>query len=377
MLKERTVLPGETIGILGGGQLGRMIAIEAKKMNYRVICLDPSPGSPCGQIAEQQIVAPFNNLEAALKLAENSAVVFYEFENIDVKVVEELEKCCHLPQKSRILSVAQNRLMEKTELLKAGFPVAPFHSVQSGDELRQAVAELDYPCILKLCRNSYDGKGQLEIRGPGDLDKAREQVEKQELEWVLEKMISFTSECSAIIARNSSGETAAFPVAENIHRDNILFLSIAPARIPPQAGRAAVERAERIAEHFDVTGLLTVEYFLTPEGLLVNELAPRPHNSGHYTFDACYASQFEQMIRVLCGLPLVSTALLTPVVMINILEKDLSRVIEGIPLLPPDTKLHFYGKKSSGSPKRKMGHLIIKTDQPDEIIKWADRFFNQ
>lgn len=375
MLKEKVVLPGETIGILGGGQLGRMIAIEAKKMNYRVICLDPTPDSPCGQIAEQQIVAPYHDLEAALTLAENSAVVFYEFENIDVKVVEELEKRCRLPQKSRILSIAQDRFIEKTELRRAGFPVAPFLPVCNAVELREAAAELRFPCILKLSRGSYDGKGQLVIRNPADLGAASGQVEKLDRKWVLEKMIHFNLECSAIVARNSAGETAVFPVAENIHRDNILFLSIVPARIHVDVERAAVDTAIEIAETFDVTGLLAVEYFLTPEGLLVNELAPRPHNSGHYTLDACYTSQFEQMIRALCGLPLTSTALLTPAVMVNILEKDLSRVIEQISLLPPETKLHLYGKPRGGLPNRKMGHLTIKTDLPDEIIEWANSFF--
>lgn len=376
MLKPKAVLPGETIGILGGGQLGRMIAIEAKKMNYRVICLDPSPQSPCGQVAEEQIVAPFNSLEAALTLAEKSSVVFYEFENIDVEIVQELERRGMLPQKSRILSIARDRLIEKTELRGAGFPVAPFHPIRSPADLKLAAAELGFPCILKISRGSYDGKGQLVIHNLEDLGAALAQVERAEHDWILEKMISFALECSAIVARNSAGETAVFPVAENIHRENILFASIVPARIQAEVESAAADTARRIAEVFDVTGLLAVEFFLTQEGLLVNELAPRPHNSGHYTFDACYTSQFEQMIRALCGLPLGSTSLLTPAVMVNILEKDLSRVIAAAPFLPPDTKLHLYGKQAGGPAKRKMGHLTIKSDNPGDIIEWADRFFS-
>jgi 5-(carboxyamino)imidazole ribonucleotide synthase len=369
------VLPGETIGILGGGQLGRMIAIEAKKMGYSVICLDPTPNSPCGQVADDQIVAEFDDLEAAIRLAGRSALVLYEFENIDGGVVRELEKRYRLPQKSRILSIAQDRFLEKTALLRAGFPVAPFKLIRNEGELSQAAAELGFPCMLKLSRGGYDGKGQLAIRDPGDLPAALEQVQGSNQEWVLEKMLSFTHECSAIVARNRAGETAVFPVAENIHRDNILFMSIVPARIPPETEAAAVKTALEIAEALDLVGLLAVEFFVVPEGLLVNELAPRPHNSGHYTLDACYTSQFEQLIRALCGLPFGSPDLLTPVVMVNILGEHLAQVLREIPHLPPDTKLHLYGKRGDISPKRKMGHLTIRAEVPGEVVNWANKFF--
>jgi len=225
---EKVVLPGETIGILGGGQLGRMIAMEAKRMGYRVICLDPVADSPCGQIADHQIIAPFDDLKAALKLAESSSVVLYEFENIDLRVVEELEKRFRLPQKSRILAIAQDRSLEKRELSRAGFPVAPFKIVTDEAELRQAADQLGYPCILKPSRGGYDGKGQIVIRKPGELDTAVKQLSELKREWVMEKMIYFTRECSAIVARNSAGETAVLPVAENIHRDNILFFKHCP-----------------------------------------------------------------------------------------------------------------------------------------------------
>ncbi|MEW6522189.1 MAG: 5-(carboxyamino)imidazole ribonucleotide synthase [Bacillota bacterium] len=369
------MLPGETIGILGGGQLGRMIAIEAKKMGYSVICLDPTPNSPCGQVADDQIVAGFNDLEAAIRLAERSALVLYEFENIDAGVVRELEKRYRLPQKSRILSITQNRFLEKTELHRTGFPVAPFKVIRNEGELSQAVEELGFPCMLKVSRGGYDGKGQLAIHGPGALPAALEQVQSSNQEWVLEKMISFTHECSAIVARNRAGATTVFPVAENIHRDNILFMSIVPARIPPEMETAAEEAALEIAKALDIVGLLAVEFFLTAEGLLVNELAPRPHNSGHYTFDACYTSQFEQLIRALCGLPFGSPDLLTPVVMVNILGKHLAQVLQEIPHLPPDTKLHLYGKRGDASPNRKMGHLTIRAEFPDEVVHWANKFF--
>lgn len=369
------MLPGETIGILGGGQLGRMIAIEAKKMGYLVICLDPTPDSPCGQVADDQIVARFDDAEAATQLAERSALVLYEFENIDASVVQFLEKRCRLPQKSRILSITQDRLAEKSELKRAGFPVVPHIGLFYESELILAVKKLGYPCILKLTRGGYDGKGQLTIRGSGDLAAALKQIHNSGQNWILEKMIPFTGECSAIVARNAAGETALFPVPENIHRDNILFMSIAPARIDPETEKAVRETALKIAEAFDLVGLLAVEFFVTAEGPVVNELAPRPHNSGHFTFDACYTSQFEQLIRALCGLPFASTELMTPVVMVNILGKDLDKVLRETDRLPPDTKLHIYGKHGERSPKRKMGHLTIKSASPHEIIGWANQFF--
>jgi len=356
------VLPGETIGILGGGQLGRMIAIEAKKMGYAVICLDPTPHSPCGQVADDQIVAGFDDLEAAIRLAERSALVFYEFENIEATVVRELEKRFRLPQQSRILSIAQDRFLEKSELRRAGFPVAPFKAIRNEGELSRAAEELGFPCMLKLSRGGYDGKGQLAIRGPGDLHAALEEVQKARREWVLEKMISFTHECSAIVARNRAGEATVFPVAENIHRDNILFMSIVPARVPPEMETAAKEMALEIAEAFDVVGLLAVEFFIAPEGLLVNELAPRPHNSGHYTFDACYTSQFEQLIRALCGLPFGSTDLLTPVVMVNILGKHLGDGGggKGPPVYPTLPERPGGGRKCrGGDPDYRLGHRRI------------------
>lgn len=375
MVTLRHVIPGSTIGILGGGQLGRMIAIEARKMGYRIICLDPSSDSPCGQIADDQIIAPFDDLNAACRLAERSDVLLYEFENIDAGVVRELENRYLLPQKSRILAIAQNRSTEKSELQGAGFPVAPFRVVHHAEQLEQAVRELDFPCVLKLSRGGYDGKGQLVLRGPVDLPAAVEQIERSAQEWVLEKFIAFTHECSAIVARNGSGETAIFPVAENIHRDNILFISVVPARLAPEIMAEATEIAGRIAAAFDVVGLLAVEFFVTPSGLVVNELAPRPHNSGHFTFDACYTSQFEQLIRAACGLPFGSPRLLTPVVMVNILGHHLHRVLKELLYLPPNTKLHLYGKGGEPQPKRKMGHLIIESGDPAEVLAWAEKFF--
>lgn len=365
---DRIILPGSTIGILGGGQLGRMIAIEGKKMGYDIICLDPTPGCPCGQVADDQIVAPLDDLAAAVRLAERVDVLMYEFENVDFLVAEELARHYYLPQQSSILAISQNRVEEKTQLQKAGFPVAPFRAVKNPAGLEQGVADLGYPCLLKTARGGYDGKGQLALGDTENLRTAAEMMQSVNREWVLEKKIVFAHEVSVIVARKASGEMAVFPVAENIQRENILHMTVAPARVPLQVEMDAIAMAKEIAQSFQVVGLLSVEFFVTPDGLLINELAPRPHNSGHFTWDACWTSQFEQLIRAVCGLPLGSTQLLTPVVMVNILGADLPRVLKEVPNFPENWKINLYGKRDKLETRRKMGHLTIKTGQPDQEV---------
>lgn len=369
-MTKKVILPGATIGIIGGGQLGRMITIAGKNMGYNFICQDPTPNCSCSQVADEHIVGGLNDLDAALKLAEKSDVLIFETENIDVGMVQELEKRYYVPLKSSVLAVAQDRIQEKQQLHNAGFAVAPFAVVRNAPDLARAVEEIGYPAVLKTARGGYDGKGQLVLKTPADFDRANDMVQSAEYSaWVLEKMISFTHEMSVIVARQQTGETEVFPVVENIHKENILHLSVVPARIPPTAALAAAEIALGVAKHLDVVGLLAVEFFATEEGVLINEIAPRPHNSGHYTMDACYTSQFEQIIRAVCGLPLGSTQLLTPVVMYNILSGDVPKLMEKIPELSPDVKVHLYGKGDTPPLKRKMGHLNIKTDNPEEAEK--------
>ncbi|MEW5953897.1 MAG: 5-(carboxyamino)imidazole ribonucleotide synthase [Bacillota bacterium] len=371
-MSDKIILPGSTIGILGGGQLGRMTAIEGRKMGYDFICLDPSPGCPCGQVADDQIVAALDDLDAAISLAERSDVLIYEFENIDAQVVAELEKKYYLPQKSRILSVSQNRIMEKQQLLKAGFPVVPFCVVRNSEDLEKGAAELGYPGVLKTVKSGYDGKGQIVINSPGELDNASALVQSGTAEWVLEKKVLFTHEVSVIVARKQTGEMAVYPVAENVHEENILRITVVPARISSQTESAAIKIAKEAARYFQVVGLLAVEFFVTPEGLLINEMAPRPHNSGHYTLDACYTSQFEQLIRAVCGLPLGSVQLMTPAVMLNILGSDLPVVLDKMLDFPASVKVHLYGKRGGMSPKRKMGHLLFKVDSPEKAEKMIE-----
>lgn len=365
----KTILPGSTIGIIGGGQLGRMTAMEGKKMGYRIICMDPTPASPCGQVSDEQIVAELNDLDAALKMAEKTDVLIYEFENIDIKLIEELEKRYYLPQKSNILAIAQSRTTEKQQLQKAGFPVVPFCTVKTRDELEQALKKIGYPCVLKTVSGGYDGKGQQVLNDNRELKGICEILDKGRQEMILEKYISFTSEISVIVARKESGEMSVFPVAENIHRQNILHMTVVPARIPVMVQERAIAMARSIADTFQATGILAVEFFVTDQGLLVNELAPRPHNSGHYTLEACFVSQFEQLIRAVCNLPFGSTELLTSVVMVNILGDELAKITGEIHNFDDNIKIHLYGKRGSPTAKRKMGHLIIKTDQADQVIE--------
>jgi 5-(carboxyamino)imidazole ribonucleotide synthase len=367
--KDRQILPGATIGILGGGQLGRMIALAGRAMGYRFVTMDPTEDAPCGQAADKQIVARYDDVEAAMQLAAESDVISYEFENVDAQVAEVLESRAFVPQGSRLLRITQNRIREKTAILEMGIPVAPFRVIAGLADLREAVRELGLPAVMKTATGGYDGKGQWVLKSEAELTEAYETLAKSGAELIVEKFIPFQTELSVIAARNLSGELVTFPVAENIHQDNILHLSIVPARVSDVIQRKAEEMAKTIAEKLDVVGLIAVEMFLTADGeLYVNELAPRPHNSGHYTMDACVTSQFEQHVRAVCNLPLGSTELLTPVVMVNILGEHLQPVLDRINRLPRTAKLHLYGKKESKA-KRKMGHLNVVAPSVQEALE--------
>jgi len=367
--KEKQIKPGSTIGILGGGQLGRMIALAGRAMGYRFVTMDPTPDSPCGQVADRQIVARYDDAEAAVQLAALSDVISYEFENVDAQVAEVLESRSFVPQGSRLLRITQNRISEKTAIRELGIPVAPFRVIGSLEELKEAVRELGLPAVMKTATGGYDGKGQWVLRTSDELAEAYETLVQAGTELIVEQFIPFQTELSVIAARSLSGELSTFPVAENIHRENILHLSIVPARVSDVIRTKAEQIAREIAEKLDVVGLIAVEMFLTEDGALyVNELAPRPHNSGHYTMDACVTSQFEQHVRAVCNLPLGSTELLTPVVMVNILGEHLQPVLDRIERLPRNAKLHLYGKQESKA-KRKMGHLNVVAPTAEEALQ--------
>ncbi|KYD26677.1 Phosphoribosylaminoimidazole carboxylase ATPase subunit [Geobacillus stearothermophilus] len=377
-MAKRWIVPGQTIGIIGGGQLGRMMALAAREMGFRIAVLDPTPDSPCGQVADVEITAPYHDLDAIAELARVSDVITYEFENIDAQALEWLEANAYVPQGSRLLAVTQDRALEKAVIVEAGLPVAPYREVDGWDELEQAVAMTGFPCVLKTRRGGYDGKGQYVLRGEGDLAKAADLLGLGPC--ILEGWVPFVKEMSVIVARNLDGETAVFPVAENIHIENILHQTIVPARIPESVQERAIRYAEVLAASFSLVGTLAVEMFLTADGdIYINELAPRPHNSGHYTINACATSQFAQHIRAVCNWPLGSTELLKPAVMVNLLGEHVGPAIGQIGALGGAAYLHLYGKHEA-KPKRKMGHVTVLADDVEEALRrieswqiWQDR----
>jgi len=373
LTETKSIQPGGVVGILGGGQLGRMLAIAARRMGYRVHAYEPQPDCPAGQICDIEVNAPYTDTDSLKAFAPGVDVISFEFENIPRSAVEAVEAIRPVRPRGEVLHICQNREREKSFLQANGFPCAPFRVVNSAGSLRQALEEIGTPTVLKTADFGYDGKGQIKLTGGIDAEAVWKKFGAPR--GVLEKWIPFQAELSVVCARALDGSIAAFPASENIHTNHILDLSIVPARFAP----AILENAKRIASDItlklDVVGLLAVEFFLTPDGeLLVNELAPRPHNSGHFTFDACVTSQFEQQLRAVCGLPLGSPELLKPVVMWNILG-DLWK--NGVPdwsavLANPAAKLHLYGK-SEARPGRKMGHVCLMADTIDEALEGIEK----
>ncbi|WP_442600277.1 5-(carboxyamino)imidazole ribonucleotide synthase [Neobacillus sp. D3-1R] len=359
-LFNKTILPGATIGIIGGGQLGRMMAIAAKAMGFRIAVLEPTEDSPCGQVADVEIIGAYDDRTAISELAEISDVITYEFENIDAETLAWLCELAYVPQGPKLLTITQDRIKEKAAILGAGVEVAPYEVVTSVEELSSKIELIGYPAVLKTARGGYDGKGQLVMKEKNDLVKADSLFQRGEC--VLEKWVPFEKEISVIVNRKLDGETTIFPVAENIHQENILHTTIAPARISLAIQEDAVRKAKQIADHLGLVGTLAVEMFVTSDGVIyINELAPRPHNSGHYTIESCETSQFEQHIRAICQWPLGSTKLLKPAIMVNLLGEHIENVLAEIPGMNHDWKIHLYGKKEAKF-KRKMGHINILTD---------------
>jgi len=357
--------PGKTLGILGGGQLGRLIAEAAQKLGYRTAALDPSASSPALQVVDIPIVGAVNDDIAAMKLAQTSDLLTLEWELIPVKVLEAVARARPLFPAPSVLGLIQDRLIQKNFLRKHGFPQTPYGEAATA-------AGWKYPVILKRRTHGYDGKGQCRLERESDAPKAAE-VLKAPCVW--EKRVDFKAEISVILARGRDGATAVYPVAENVHHHGILHATRAPARIPRDASAKAVELASRIAEALGHVGIMTVEMFLLhDESLLVNEIAPRVHNSGHYTLGGCATSQFEQHVRAVCGLPLGATDLLDhQAVMVNLLgdlwengEPKWSR-LQAV----PGARLHLYGK-SDARPGRKMGHYTVAGAAADEEFARAD-----
>lgn len=370
--------PGRTLGILGGGQLGRMLAQAAQTLGYRVHVYEPQAHCPAGAVANHETNAGYDDLGALQAFGRGVDVVTYEFENIPAAPLAALAALVPLHPRAEVLHTTQNRQREKAWLRANGFPHVAYAEALDGD-IAPAVAQVGLPCVVKTADFGYDGKGQMKLATPADLEKAAAIFRGRRC--VVEAWCEFTCELSVIVARSTTGETRAFPVAENIHTHHILDFSIVPARVAPEIARAAEALAAGIAEKLGVVGLLAVELFLTTRGeLLVNELAPRPHNSGHWSLDGCETSQFEQHVRAVCGLPLGGVAVREPTVMVNILG-DAWRA-PGAPgeghgakgdgaarepnwsaiLAEPRAKLHLYGKTEPRS-GRKMGHFTVRAPE--------------
>lgn len=374
--KSQAILPGATLGVLGSGQLGRMFAIAARRMGYRVHTFSPESDSPTGQVADQEITASYEDLDAVSDFAKQVSVVTFEFENVPSATAEVAARFALVRPAGQVLHVTQHRLREKTYLGEHGFPVTPFRAVRSANELQVALRELGCPAVLKTAGWGYDGKGQIKIQSADEAVAAWERLGTSEA--ILEGFVDFRLEVSVIGARGHDGEFAHFCLLENSHSNHILDVTVAPARVSARVAAEAEAIARGVLESLDVVGVLCVEMFLTHDDrLLINELAPRPHNSGHLTFDANVTSQFEQQVRAICGLPLGSTELLRPAAMANLLgdvwENGEPRWAEALRM--SEVKLHLYGK-SSARPGRKMGHLTAMADSADEaerIVREARR----
>ena len=367
---ETVIAPGSTIGLLGGGQLGRMFGIAARRMGYRVHTFEPFPDSPAGQISDREFNGSFTEGRLLEEFVDSVDVVTFEFENIPAEVVDRIAQKKPVHPRAEVLHICQNREREKNFLRNHHYPHTPFAIVSNQTELDAALDDIGTPCVLKTADFGYDGKGQRKIT-KGERFDFKEFAGGRA---ILEKWISFEHELSVVCARDGQGNTCSFPASENIHLKHILSHSIAPGRIAPGVALLARSIAESIANDLDVVGLITVEYFLTRDGnLLVNELAPRPHNSGHYTFDACVTSQFEQQLRAVCGLPFGSPDLLCPVVMVNLLG-DLWDA-GGAPdwkliFRHPRAKFHLYGKLQP-RPGRKMGHYCVLGETVETALSQA------
>ena len=366
MLAVPPILPGATVGVLGGGQLGRMLAIEARRMGYRVHVLSPGSDTPAGQVADREACAPYEHLAAVAAFARSVDVVTFEFENVPAKTAEVAARHAPVRPAGSVLHVAQNRLREKSFLAAGGFPVAPFRRVTSGEELAAALAVVGVPAVLKTAGWGYDGKGQERVETAAGAVATWERLGAGEA--ILESWVEFEREVSVVAARGADGAFAHWGVMANDHADHLLDVTTAPAPLGERLAAEAVDIARAVLEALGVVGVLCVEMFLTVDGrLLVNELAPRPHNSGHLTLEASPTSQFEQQLRAVCALPLGETAPLRPAAMANLLG-DLWR--DGEPdwaaaLRVPGVALHLYGKKEP-RPGRKMGHLTTLAETPEE-----------
>lgn len=367
------IKPGAMLGLLGGGQLGRMFTMAAQRMGYQVTVLDPAQDSPAGNIAERHLCADYLNQDALEELGTTCTGVTTEFENVPAEALRYLEKYCVISPNAESVAIAQNRILEKQFLASNGFSVGPFAVIRDQTDISTTIDSSLFPGILKISRFGYDGKGQMNIASADELPDAIASFKHESC--VLEKLLPVAYEISVIVARSFDEEITFFPISENRHVGGILDVSIVPAGISHKIAQHVYQTAQQVAARLNYIGVLCIEFFVLDNSqVLINEIAPRPHNSGHYSLDACITSQFEQQVRVLCGAPQGSTKLMQAAVMTNLLgdlwqanEPDWSKVLRY-----PTAKLHLYGKHQA-RPGRKMGHFTVLADTTAEALQSAQQ----
>ncbi len=375
MKKPEIITAPAMLGMLGGGQLGRFFVIAAHELGYKVTVLDPDKNSPAGKIADVHICADFDDAAALKGMAETCAAVSTEFENVPAKSLEKLALTTAVRPSAACVSIAQHRVLEKNFIKDAGLPVAPFAVINSASDLPDDSSDL-YPAILKVARFGYDGKGQARVKTQAEALVSFAAFKNETC--VLEQMLPLDLEVSVVLARDSQGNIAAFPTAENSHLNGVLDISIVPARCTEVLKANAQELAKKLAEKLDYVGVLGVEFFVVGKQLLVNEIAPRPHNSGHYTIDACITNQFEQQVRVMTGLPLGDASLHSAAAMVNILgdswfSREKTSALEPAwnkALSHANLKLHLYGKHEPRK-GRKMGHFTVIGEDMQAVLNTA------
>lgn len=370
MQNTNVILPPQTIGIIGGGQLGRMMSMAAKYMGYNVIVLDPTPNCPAAQVSDAHIRADYHDMNAIKELTEKSDVITYEFENVDLKAAAFIESHGKLPQGAYALEITQNREREKKLMRELGLPTPKFSIVHHPEECMEAFADFTLPIVVKTCHGGYDGKGQLKIERQEELGLLSQFVAKHH-HCIMESWLTFDREISVIFTRTAEGEMEFFPIAENVHRDHILFQTTVPANVSMLVQERAYQAAKILAERMQVVGTFAIEMFVDGEAIYLNEMAPRPHNSGHYTIEACNISQFAQHIRAICGLPLLPVKLLEPATMVNILGESVEATLRSMSKVGSGF-VHLYGKEAPKA-KRKMGHItFIGENKLEQLEKFEE-----
>lgn len=368
---NNVILPPQTIGIIGGGQLGRMMALAARHMGYQIAVLDPTLNCPTAQVADMQITAQYDDLDAIQRLIEASDVITYEFENVDLEAAALIEKSGKLPQGALALEITQNREKEKALFQKLSLPIPAFEIVHTAEECEEVLKAFPLPAVMKTCRGGYDGKGQVKLDTEADFAEAKVLVDAAS-PCIIEQWIPFEKEISTVFTRSVDGKVEFFPIGENDHREQILYQTTVPAKITDKVKEKAYAAATRLAERMEIVGTFTVEMFVKGDEVYLNEMAPRPHNSGHYTIEACNISQFAQHVRAICGLELTPVTLFEPSVMVNILGEDLPGTLQAIPQM---TKafVHLYGKDEA-KPKRKMGHVTFVAPTVEKVRKLVEAY---